>query len=505
MSSNFLALPRPFTIPYDGVVSNNTLCLADVDNDDFDEVIVGCQEGSVAIFKCDQVKPVHEVSDLGPISCLTVGDILNVDKNSLFVTCWNGNSYIFNIFGHTMQHKMSPFLKILLPFNIKSCLIGISETSTPNKLIIASSNYVVGVYVWQSASKDQYSDGKLVCMNKYEFENNIHSIALNGCENFIVSMSRGRCSIVSFNQSKISDDIKPTKIRDSNKQVLDVDLNSQMRSQGCESLVCGNIVSSDKKIGYAIGITSGVVMFLQDDKYIWRNVIKKEIMHMGKIFIPSKNELTKLASAADSKVLTKDDSCSPATSPLNSSAIRLKKWSSFDDNYPKVTSCLYSENFASCPETSTPYDTEEVLQSAEPETTQKNKPASNIASNKPMVVAFCQTGIITIMDCDTAECFEFNTGRSITAACAGFYGFRNQQKPCLAYALRGSIGLVMNFECKLHIYPSVSELLFKNKAYLRALQMLRIPLENKDKIQRLNKFLMYGCNISFDVNVDLNS
>ena len=76
---------------------NESLLLADVDNDGDYELIVGQFNGDLVIFKGSSHKPWRICHHLGMITCVGAGDLKNNGENVLFCITAEGWCHIFHV------------------------------------------------------------------------------------------------------------------------------------------------------------------------------------------------------------------------------------------------------------------------------------------------------------------------------------------------------------------------------------------------------------------------
>ncbi|KAG5894209.1 hypothetical protein JTB14_038379 [Gonioctena quinquepunctata] len=77
----------------EGNVARNALTLGDVDNDGYNELVVGSQNGEVVIFKGRE--KLQTISKLNFISCVAIGDIMNQKRNVLIIITADGWCYLY--------------------------------------------------------------------------------------------------------------------------------------------------------------------------------------------------------------------------------------------------------------------------------------------------------------------------------------------------------------------------------------------------------------------------
>lgn len=90
-----LSLVECLELKFTGSILKEALCFGDVDNDGVSELVVGTSDGELFIYKHD--KCICRAFDLGCISAVAVGDLLNVKKNSTIVITTEGYCHIFDV------------------------------------------------------------------------------------------------------------------------------------------------------------------------------------------------------------------------------------------------------------------------------------------------------------------------------------------------------------------------------------------------------------------------
>lgn len=77
---------------FPGSIFQNAIDLGDVDNDGELELIVGNMNGDLVIYKHDRFW--QKISNLGMITAIGVGDIMNCGINALVIVCGDGWCHI---------------------------------------------------------------------------------------------------------------------------------------------------------------------------------------------------------------------------------------------------------------------------------------------------------------------------------------------------------------------------------------------------------------------------
>ncbi|XP_059094229.1 KICSTOR complex protein ITFG2-like isoform X2 [Tigriopus californicus] len=99
------SLPDCLVLRFTGTVQQNAICLADVDNDGQNELIVGNSDGTLAVYKELSDEPWRVCHDLGMISAVCVGDMRNDGTNVLVVIDGSGWFYILD-FNATYEPRL---------------------------------------------------------------------------------------------------------------------------------------------------------------------------------------------------------------------------------------------------------------------------------------------------------------------------------------------------------------------------------------------------------------
>ncbi|XP_072398636.1 KICSTOR complex protein ITFG2-like [Diabrotica undecimpunctata] len=233
-----ISLVKRVEFEFPGNVARNAIILGDVDNDGCNELIVGNQNGDVAIFKGRERH--QSISKLNFISCMAVGDITNQNKNVLIVITADGWCYLYinpvPLVGDSFQkekdegveevdgqsHSVTGNIEISppvdvptaskdktnkkekiqlvcfhvqrIPANTKDIIIGDIDGDGNFEMVLGLTDRVVRSYKWMSnpnrsmldisdvSSQFDPSDkvlGKFVALNKWECANQIGSITLH--------------------------------------------------------------------------------------------------------------------------------------------------------------------------------------------------------------------------------------------------------------------------------------------------------------------------------------
>ncbi|KAH1011289.1 hypothetical protein HUJ04_000695 [Dendroctonus ponderosae] len=162
-----ISLVKKIEFEFAGNVSRNALTLGDVDNDGCIELVIGNNEGEVAIFK--GTERLQTISDLTFIACVAVGDVKNEDKNSLVVVTADGWCYIYDVLSET------PDVSLDEPITINEAEMGesIDEVDGQGQ---SSSNAPTTNTETQSSSESTFDEGKNSLKKEPELKNPLNCV-----------------------------------------------------------------------------------------------------------------------------------------------------------------------------------------------------------------------------------------------------------------------------------------------------------------------------------------
>ncbi|KAJ8922182.1 hypothetical protein NQ315_004117 [Exocentrus adspersus] len=229
-----ISLVKRIEFEFSGNVVRNALTLGDVDNDGCNELIVGNQNGEVAIFKGEE--RIQTISKLSFVSCVAVGDIFNENRNSLVVVTADGWCFVYAapevpvdsadvievdegieqtdgqiqstsasgsvetlVSDTSKQAKKDDKFQLLcvhkqrIPANAKNILLGDVDGDGMIEMVLGLTDRVVRSYRWINNSNKSTADiamdadlsfeykalGKFTALNKWECANQIGSITLH--------------------------------------------------------------------------------------------------------------------------------------------------------------------------------------------------------------------------------------------------------------------------------------------------------------------------------------
>ncbi|XP_052270398.1 KICSTOR complex protein ITFG2-like isoform X3 [Dreissena polymorpha] len=181
-------------VEFSGNLFNQAIILGDFDNDKGNELAVGNIDGTLAIFKGRGHKPWRKCSDLGMITCITVGDIYSTGKNQLLCLTAEGWLYVFDVKvdyqnepGHESHDddekgdNLMPTFKQHLPPNGKVMQAADIDSDGKVELAIGYSDRVIRLYKWQCglSEMDGETGGFMIQINKWQLAGQIGSITVS--------------------------------------------------------------------------------------------------------------------------------------------------------------------------------------------------------------------------------------------------------------------------------------------------------------------------------------
>lgn len=90
-----LSLVECVEVKFSGKVLKEAICLGDCDNDGLSELVVGNTDGDLFIYRGDRC--ICRASELGTVSAVAVGDLLNNSRNVVVVINIEGWCHIFDV------------------------------------------------------------------------------------------------------------------------------------------------------------------------------------------------------------------------------------------------------------------------------------------------------------------------------------------------------------------------------------------------------------------------
>merc|ERR1719193_1233980 len=202
------------TIEVAGSVAQNSVLLADANSDGEYELLVGSAEGDISIYKGSTGEVWKKCSNLGCITAIGVGDLLNKGRNVVVATSACGWLYIFDLNENLDLDEIEPSYRQRVPANIRDLIISDINSDGRWELIVSLTDRVVRMYRWNEISTQElfstkrdsremnYSSshniistsdittssrrqsgsqltGRFVCINKWEVASQIGTVSFN--------------------------------------------------------------------------------------------------------------------------------------------------------------------------------------------------------------------------------------------------------------------------------------------------------------------------------------
>ncbi|XP_072162053.1 KICSTOR complex protein ITFG2-like isoform X3 [Bemisia tabaci] len=306
---------KNFEIDFSGVVYRNAVILGDVNNDGNDELVIGNMEGTLCIYKGQE--PIQTIKNLGLITAIGIGDIMNCGSNALVVVSGDGWCHIFlclncnlNVCDEGSLSKLECVHSQRVPPNTKALILGDVDNDGNVELVVGLTDRVVRSYRWvQNAAS-----GKLVCLNKWECANQIGSITLNynaeGLPCLLISQPGG-----TFMRIRSKTMVDPSGSEEE-ITTMEVDYHplysSQMRNPGISSEIVGSLktnLPTDKKKGgtrYAVATLDGSLMLVQDEKVVWSLQVDHQLFALSKLDVTGDGQDEIIASSWDGQTYILD-------------------------------------------------------------------------------------------------------------------------------------------------------------------------------------------------------
>ncbi|XP_045581743.1 KICSTOR complex protein ITFG2 [Procambarus clarkii] len=476
---------------FEGNINKNAICLGDVDNDGQNELIVGNESGSLAIFKGENPQPVRVGTELGMVSAISVGDVFNTGLNVLVVVTGCGYCYIYDFeddhLGDTSEKKLlQPVHAQRIPANAKVMLIGDVNGDGFSEMVLALTDRVVRTYRWINSGDIVGGKpyGKLIGLNKWELGDQIGSISFNKCKDgtpsLLVAQPGGTYFTLKVRVSQDSE-LDPFDEQSSElltKMSLDYEplASARLRNPNIHTEICGNIKLGKKRpSSYKIeseinGNSKGKTIHPNTDRF------EESLCEI------SKSDSSKLKSSSNVDELP---------------------YKIFDNIMPSIRSRIDSDEDDTGLATSFALATlDGTLMLVHDGKIKWNLQVDHqlfavcgldvTEDGKDEVVACAWDGNTYIV-CQNTDCVRFTFHEPVNAFTAGLYGLRGKQVPCLVYAtFNNHIYLYHDITMSHVVTKTMVEVLKEEPKYKQMLDELGISANDAGKLTELNHFLLYG-------------
>jgi hypothetical protein len=223
-----LSLVECVELSFSGSVLEHGICFGDCDNDGLCEFIVGTTDGELSVFR--ESRCLCKAIDLGAVSAVGVGDLLNISRNVLVAVTIEGWVHVFDVENELKNQEkileetttdaetkaaaasasqqrrrlqrrqiadylIFPFHSQRIPPNTKTLHLEDVNGDGLVEMVVGLTDRVLRTYQWKvetntkdtKFNKEEFKeehlmneifDGRLYGMNKWEFANQIGSVAL---------------------------------------------------------------------------------------------------------------------------------------------------------------------------------------------------------------------------------------------------------------------------------------------------------------------------------------
>lgn len=293
-------------VDFHGNVVSQAMDLGDVDNDKENELVVANIDGDLAIFKGNSTQPQKKAFHLGMITCVRIGDICNVNKNSLVCLTAEGLCYIFDVkeFGKTTEdlnagengdnfgdaRTLTPVFTQNLPANCKTMLIADTDGDGLLEMAVSYSDRVVRTFRWQSSGEnDSPFAGRLILVQKWQLAGQIGSISVSqsqdGTPELLVSQP-GRTYVTLQSQSAQRADATPTDSDDSKPSFVFHPLgHNRVRNKDVLTVIVGGIQrgGGSSATYHALASLDGSMVLVEEDNILWSLQVDHQLFVLDKL------------------------------------------------------------------------------------------------------------------------------------------------------------------------------------------------------------------------------
>jgi len=206
------------TLEVPGSVAQCGIYLGDVNSDGDNELVVATTDGEIYIYRGEAGEVWKRCSsNLGFLTAISVGDILNIGRNVLIAASGCGWLYVFDfsLYGDE-EEEIEPTFRQRVPANIRDMIISDTNSDGSRELVVSLTDRVVRIYRWQEgefpsptppanpapdykdssfsssnqsnnsissspflSSGENLTAGRFICKNKWEFASQIGTITFN--------------------------------------------------------------------------------------------------------------------------------------------------------------------------------------------------------------------------------------------------------------------------------------------------------------------------------------
>ncbi|KAK7081609.1 integrin alpha FG-GAP repeat-containing protein 2 [Halocaridina rubra] len=466
---------NPLEFEFEGTVCKNAVCLGDIDNDGQNELVVGNEKGTLAIFKGEKSHPVEVIHVLGMLTAVAVGDVCNLGHNVLVAVTGCGICYIYDFENGlggdpTEKGDLQPIHVQHIPANVKDIIIEDINGDGLAEMVVGLTDRVVRTYRWMNAGNivGGKTNGKLVGLHKWELVDQIGNISSSECPD-------GTPSILVAQPGGTYFALKPGALGDSDQDSFDENMSvlyhglasSRLRNPQIDTQIVGNIkldfyvCSSERSSASRSNSISGDMTECDFPVKFGFGDTQSDCSSLGKFSVNHEEEIS---------------SRHPSTSNEDHSA---KVVIGFAVATLDGTLMLVHNN--------------KIQWNLQVDHQIFSVHALDVTGDDREEVVACAWDGNTYIVCQNTDCVRFSFPHPVSTFKAGRYGIRGKQVPSLVY---------VTFHNRIYLYPdismphlvttSVTELLKKEPRYHRFLDKIGVDVTDKTLQKEINHFLLYG-------------
>lgn len=475
---------------FEGNINKNAICLGDVDNDGQNELVVGNENGALAVFKGENPRPIRYSSDLGMISAVAVGDVFNSGSNALVVVTGCGYCYIYDfeedcLTESSEKKQLQPIHAQRIPSNVKVMLIGDVNGDGFSEMVVALTDRVVRTYRWVSCGDVVGGKpyGKLIGLNKWELGDQIGGITFNLCKDgtpsLLVAQPGGTYFTLKVQPAGQDNELDPFDESSSElltKMSLDYEplASARLRNPNIHTEICGNI-----KLGKIRPSSCGS----EGDA---NEMIKTDSVHSDSECVPAsytlscpglsgieteENDLTEEAISNTKPVCSR--TCSDGNENISEGPFGYAL-ATLDGTLMLVCDGKIQWNLQVDHQLFAVYGLDVT------------------GDGRDEVVACAWDGNTYIV-CESTDCVRFTFHEPVSAFTAGLYGLRGRQVPSLVYtSFNNRIYLYYDITMSHTSTKTLADTLKKDPEYHHLLKKIGLCSSDTDKLEELHNFLLYG-------------
>ncbi|XP_076817986.1 KICSTOR complex protein ITFG2-like [Clavelina lepadiformis] len=291
-----------------GKVSQQCMALGDVDGDGQNELVVAVEGGDLKVYKGNSIEPWWKFNEAGDISCVEIGDVCNVGKDSVIAFTRNGPCSIIDLSISATDDGVSYTLKQdRLPANIINVLIGDVDKDEKKELIACHSDQSVSAYRWHEKEK------KFILLQRWRLRNLAGNVTLHNASEKgrpTIMVSQPGCSYAILSVDWDAADNATSRLSHCTENIQYTPLSSRSRLQN-PSVLCkilGDIRKSGEKMAgyFALCTLDGTLKLMEKDKMLWSLQVDHQLFALNKVDVLGDNREEVIVCAWDGQTYIVD-------------------------------------------------------------------------------------------------------------------------------------------------------------------------------------------------------